>query len=664
MSQEKKVLVIDDDSNICQILTVALSSEGHQVRAEKDGRGGLETFREFRPDLILLDVLLPEVNGFEVCKSIRESPLGATIPIIMMSAIYKTSRHHSEARHKYGATDYINKPFQLPSLVEKITGYLETGGDPYQSRTSAEGQVKTVDSGVLKKTPFYTILGALSKMSVTGRLRLSHGNARKKVYFRDGIPISVESNLLKECLGELLLSQGKISKEMLDDSLTLMKIQQKQLGMILVEMGVLQQNELKNLFLLQAKEKLLEIFQWPDGEFIFEPDRAAPDGIPVTPMDVAHIIFEGVVKFVPLQKHSGLLEHYSRRYVVLNLSQISKISSLPLAKSQIDSLYLMDGTSLFESLPKVCQVEPSKLQSTVAALYLAGLLDFKATGQKVDLQALRDALGEKEAAEGVEEQELEELPPEDILETDPSMIRKFLERRYQGVSSQDHFEILGIPRDADTNTIKSEYFKLAKIYHPDRHFRDVDDDVKKMADEVFASISMAYEVLQNEQERKSYRMTLDDGFTDASDQVEAIVQAEQDFQKGKVFLRGRNFKEAEQCFIRAIERNPKEAEFHAYLGWAAYNKPGESKEARIAKSKKHLDQALKIREDLDTIHLFLGHIAKAQGYIEDAMKEFKRAINLNRDCTDAVRELRLLSMRKEKEKEKKKGILGKFFKDK
>lgn len=111
-----KILIVDDEKNIVDILTYNLEKEGYEVAAAYDGRAGLEAARTCAPDLILLDVMLPYMDGFEVCGEIRKTD--RLTPIIMLTA-------REEERDKVyglelGADDYITKPFSVRELLARV----------------------------------------------------------------------------------------------------------------------------------------------------------------------------------------------------------------------------------------------------------------------------------------------------------------------------------------------------------------------------------------------------------------------------------------------------------------------------------------------------------------------------------------------------------------
>ena len=104
----EKILVVDDDTNICELLRLYLTKEGYQVTTANDGEEGLDKFNQVKPDMVLLDVMLPKHDGYEVCQAIREF---SDMPIIMLTA--KGGDMDKILGLEYGADDYISKPFNI-----------------------------------------------------------------------------------------------------------------------------------------------------------------------------------------------------------------------------------------------------------------------------------------------------------------------------------------------------------------------------------------------------------------------------------------------------------------------------------------------------------------------------------------------------------------------
>ena len=117
------VLVVEDDRNIAELLQMYLEKEGYAVTLAFDGGQGLEKYRSIKPDLVLLDVMMPVMDGWTVCKTIRAD--GST-PVIMLTA--KGETDDKVTGLKAGADDYITKPFEMKEVLARIEAVLRRSG--------------------------------------------------------------------------------------------------------------------------------------------------------------------------------------------------------------------------------------------------------------------------------------------------------------------------------------------------------------------------------------------------------------------------------------------------------------------------------------------------------------------------------------------------------
>ena len=113
------VLVVEDDKNIQELLRLYLEKEGYAVTVADDGGQGLAKFRAIKPDLVLLDVMMPVMDGWAVCKAIRAE---STVPVIMLTA--KGETDDKVAGLKSGADDYVTKPFEMKEVLARIEAVL------------------------------------------------------------------------------------------------------------------------------------------------------------------------------------------------------------------------------------------------------------------------------------------------------------------------------------------------------------------------------------------------------------------------------------------------------------------------------------------------------------------------------------------------------------
>jgi DNA-binding response OmpR family regulator len=122
----KKILIAEDEANIVASIEFLLQQEGYELRIARNGEEALREVGEFLPDLVLLDVMMPLRNGFEVCQKIRENPQWKHIRIVMLTA--KGRQSEISKGMALGADAYLLKPFATKDLLEQVRGLLGAPG--------------------------------------------------------------------------------------------------------------------------------------------------------------------------------------------------------------------------------------------------------------------------------------------------------------------------------------------------------------------------------------------------------------------------------------------------------------------------------------------------------------------------------------------------------
>lgn len=119
---KKKILIVEDEESLLKLESILLTSKGYEVRGVANGQAALSALTEELPDLVLLDIMLPEIDGFEVCQQIKNNPVTQHIPVIMLTA--KKSREDMARGEKVGADWYITKPFKSAMVIETIQRFI------------------------------------------------------------------------------------------------------------------------------------------------------------------------------------------------------------------------------------------------------------------------------------------------------------------------------------------------------------------------------------------------------------------------------------------------------------------------------------------------------------------------------------------------------------
>jgi two-component system alkaline phosphatase synthesis response regulator PhoP len=117
-----KILVVDDEVYILHILDFILGAENYDVITATNGEQALQKVREERPDLVILDIMMPRLDGYETCRLIKKDPATKTIPVILLTA--KGREVDQKLGREVGAADYMTKPFSPSKLIERVQAIL------------------------------------------------------------------------------------------------------------------------------------------------------------------------------------------------------------------------------------------------------------------------------------------------------------------------------------------------------------------------------------------------------------------------------------------------------------------------------------------------------------------------------------------------------------
>ena len=130
----KKILVVDDDAELVELISFNLKQAGYSTGTASNGLDAIKKARSLEPDLIVLDVMMPELDGFAVCEILRRDSATATLPILMLTAL--SSELGRVAGLGSGASDFLTKPFSPRLLVQRIDEMLQKTANPAQSAAS------------------------------------------------------------------------------------------------------------------------------------------------------------------------------------------------------------------------------------------------------------------------------------------------------------------------------------------------------------------------------------------------------------------------------------------------------------------------------------------------------------------------------------------------
>ena len=678
----KTALVVEDDKAIQGLLRETLEQEGFQVLCEKDGEWALKALERRLPDVLITDVLLPSLGGFEIIEQLRRSPGGANVPVICISGIYRAAKHKKDARDRLNVAAYFDKPFEMAALkvaLQEAMGSEYPGGrravprarpvtpdvgdDPladFDTRLEQREVEKAETSfpsartarGNLKNKRFPEVLSQLYRWKATGGLLLRRERVKKIVYLKEGYPIFVKSNLLSECLGRVLVREKMISDEECERSLNLMKDRPgRQQGTVLIEMGAISPHNLVFSLQLQMEQKLFDIFSWPDGEYQFNPKVEIPAQTVHLDMSLATIVYEGVRRRFSEGLIDDLLQPFLDAYVAPHPDPAHRFQDFSLEADERRLLALVDGRRTLAEVIERCGIAHLHAKQLVYALLATETVQpLPRQARKKDVLEPPPRPPPLAAASPVSARppplkrrsdlvvaaragRVEGLPVEDV--------RARLVERARSRRKQNFFEMLGVSRQAGADEIQRAYHALVREVHPDKLRGAVTADARALAEQIFQQLETAFETLSDEARRVEYGKKLDQGQkTGVSDELGKILTAESRFKKGEVALHGGSYARAAALFREAVELYPEEGEFHAHLGWAVFLESPDDPIVQ-ADALHRLQQGVQLSPRLDRAHIFLGRVFSRMGRGAEAQKAFEQALVCNPDSAEALAELRL-----------------------
>jgi len=627
-----RIAVIDDDTSICHFLEAYLQLKGLEVDSFASAEQALPRLQGQEYALVLLDVVLPGLSGLETCRRLQQAEKTRHLPVILMSAIHRNPEQIEQARKEYGACDYLLKPFSLDRLYQRIGELIE---GPLPMRREACGEQPRLQ-GNLAETSFPQLLHNLYALQATGLLQLSLEERKKVVYIIDGYPICVRSNLVRECFGNMLAAKGIIDERECERSLQAVRETGKLQGTILIDMGLIDPQQLHDLLKMQASEKLLEIFGWTEGDFHFNPTAEFKQNVTRIQMSPANLIYQGIRSNYSEDRLNAILQPHLRRYPALSQNPHFRFQDIELNPRQAQLVAECHGAYTLSTLLERRPLSRFENKQLFAALYMTRFFDSHEKPLPADQQTSLFA-----------------DPPERVQK------RQDFLRSYVRLMKEDYLTLFDIPEDADSDALHRSYMQLAKKFHPDR-FQNADfsRDLQQKVNNLFQHIREAYETLDHPARRHKYLQELRQGAEPERDQVADIVQAETLYEQGVMLVRRGKFADAHDFLAEAVKLYDQEAEYICYLAWTKF-RSDDGNGIRKGQAQLLIAKALQMNPSLHVAHLFHGYMLKAEGRMREAEKRFELALQYNPNCTEALRELRLMNLRRDQNSE---GLLGKLFK--
>ena len=503
----KKALVGESNYTEFEILNEFLTTRGFEVSWVKNGRDAVEQFSTVKPDILILDALLPGLTGIKACQQIRQLDGGKDVKTILLSSVYKQFKEKYDNRKTVGVDAYSEKPVDVGSLEKLIASLLRKDDEPAdeQDILIEEGGEKSEGiSGSFESTPFPKILFFIRKFRRTGALEVDHEMINKVIYVKDGKLTFVSSNQSNESLGRYMVKSEVLSVADYNSSLERMLETGQQHGQVLLDMKLITPHHLFEALQNHMLEKIISIFAWEKGNYSFRGGRLKLENTITIQLDLLDIIHEGIKRFYPLVRLENYYNDYKNHRLIHRKDSMYNRGSLVLKPTEANFLKSINGDL---TLGRMVARTKLSLTDTFQLLYFLMLIEevrFEGDSSMSErsLKSQEEFISQKKTVR-------EELR-QGALQTDqeaPSRVVRFRDRissLFNQLEKLTFFDLLGIPKDAERMMVKAAYHKMVRLYHPSELYTQVNDVTKAKADAIFQTLTKAYEVLADKNEREKY----------------------------------------------------------------------------------------------------------------------------------------------------------------
>jgi DNA-binding response OmpR family regulator/tetratricopeptide (TPR) repeat protein len=665
------VLIVEKDPELQRQIGAALREAGYELAAETEASWAKRSIAVRQPDAVILDTRLGDGDGFQLAESLRRDPETRATPIVFIASTHRGAGHRAEARRRFAPAEYLPTPLDAKLLVPRLAELTSAATppptvedqptpppvakgslrDPVQQRERRDversAKILVADpaqaafSGTLKRTPLARLLQRLYAQRLTGSLLLLRDAVKKIVMFVEGYPVSVRSNVLGECLGQILLEKRLIGSDALAESVQRMQKEKRQQGQILIEMGALSPYNLERALVEQLEAKLFEIFAWPDGKFLFKAGDSAPGGATRLERPPAALILEGIRRHYDEARQKAVLDRHADQYFALSADPLLRLQEMTSSPTELSFIRSIDGTRRLEEILARAEIPRQQARLLLVALSEAGMI------QPHETTSRRKASPSPAAPAAVP------APPV----APPPLGSGELSMMLQMARTQDYFWVLGLERDSPVEVVDRVYEALARSFHADR-YRLAPDDDRRTAQEMFDILAEAHRVLQDPARRRAYLAKL--GRTDSAPETSsgaaersteaaprAIVPtsssnpAQSLYEVGLEHLRARRHHEAVEVLRQAARLIPNHADYRAALGWALFRQaPADARAGRAAIAE--LRRATQIDERHRSAAQHLAEIYAQTGQPELAIQELERLLAIDPSALELAEELHRL----------------------
>lgn len=682
-----RILIVEDNDKLAVIIRHYLLSKGLDADIASDGSGALLTFAQGVYDLLLVDIRLPGMNGDEVCRRVRETAAGRTVPIILMSGIVQDPEEIEQLKRELQVRTFLTKPFPSETLYLQVLTTLQAHAARASAspRPAAEAPPEPAAAtappnmkGDLSRTPFEQVLLYLMFKRASGSLTVAQKGQQRRFSFIDGAAVDIDLPPSEDDFGSFLARRNLINADELQAYKDRRQRDDSDPRDLFIKMGCLTSQQFADENRKFLHDRLIECFSWQKGSVLFEHGQAAVRTAGAAGAFMPSFFYQGFKAHLPRTRLSAFLNEKGRLFASKTAEFYEYQNHLAQDLPDAGMFDLVNGVTTVSGI-----VSASDTDDTAIVLYTLDylkLLSYHAEPKWSDIVPpfplrVRRTRQPERPAETFEDigSELSELAEEidtiEVLSEPPaaaaagsaeqSSVEENLRRLWDEMKGKNYYELFGMtPKTYSFEKMKEAYFTLTRTYGPEKFFSS-SGEVLELAEEFLSRLSNAYTTLSNVVSKEHYDEILASKVPTDAEEKKFYEQVQ--YQSGKVLLEKGQYDSAEKTFTTCLNLNPDKPEYQVYLAIAIYHNPANRENpAAIKKAKDLVNRSLQWEKHA-IAYALKGQMLLDEGLVNLAESEFNKALRLNEKNKTALKGLEAIRQRREEE-EKKGGLFTRMFK--
>jgi DNA-binding response OmpR family regulator/curved DNA-binding protein CbpA len=609
----RRILVVEDDPHFRRQLSDYFEYMGWSARLAASGSDGVELFRQLPADLVLCDVMLPGMDGFETITEIRDLPGGADATVIMVSAVWNEPGRFEDRLRRIGATEFHRKPLSIVDLGRRISALLDEPdrflGDAAATRSGQwrSDELDLVIKEQRKPLPSLGSFGSIQLVDLlvrvfrearSGVLSLNTSEAKRRLWLLDGYVVRARSDLPAESLVSVLVAEGLLPPERVPGLLFAARKTGSSLAELAVQSGQVDARAVLNADRVRTRRVLLGALASDDGVYELQEGQSFAGRTRLVEVHPLPVLWDAVQK-IPLK---DLGEEMARRseHLVVRGGEFDRLHSELSLPATLDWL----GSSLSEGIQLSTLLERQRGHPglVIRALWLMVRLGIADTVSE-RRTANPDQIGPKSTTRPPSltfRNRRDETPLDDRSSA--------LMAEYVSLAQGDHYRLMGVSEDASTEEIDKAWRLRASEWRPVAIDNEVPPEVRTKARELLSRLATAHEALADREVREAY-----DAERLASQIAERQGTALERLREARLAVTGGRWAEAEGLLRTLLEEYPTSVEILASLAWSIFRGKRRDKEERIREAVELLCRAREVDGSHDRVLRYLSVIYGAAG---------------------------------------------------